>query len=724
MWIKRIAFKNFGPHRNLDLGFQRGLVGLFGLNGKGKSHVVDGIYACLTNDFGRFAGVKLDCIRDTSDPTEESSLTVWGEHNDVEFEVFRRLRKAEADKRKKGLRSDNELVVGGKTFTKDPEIRAELEQRLGVNFKLIGTHVFVAQREMFRFISDTAGERAGTFQTLCGTEKAQRIVTAIESLLDSDRDLLVEVEDNSDEINTRISRREVDLESALAELADAKGKLVAKKRRVDSKTIIEKHKTWRRAVDAISKLNPTIKERRKTHELTNRTAAEKEQLLQDVELAVAEMKPVAEEAKATLKRLETYTQMKAEVDRLTKQVAECKAAVSAFGKRPSLHPENINREKLVEERGSLRAKYQENMAILNTFEVEGVVKCPTCGTSVKELDKHLKQLRDDQPNLKDKGLQLKGLIELIDACRTARNDYDVKKDRAEQELKRKEAVLAAAKLGDPPSGVDKKRLQETVETFAGLEEKRDDARKPAQDAVSSRDIAATRLDADVQRRKDLRAERDANIVDAEELKKAKKRLKRHHAARVLVAAVEQKVSGYMQAQAQDRDELDKLKARLARNKKAHQFAAKLKEIAGVMHRQALPQMVAQSNLQDMEGDINKILDMFGNPFWIETAEDLTFTVHFPGEPARSAQRLSVGQKGVLAMAFRPAVCALFDAEIGMMSLDEPTADMDERNRGYMATALAQYAAQVRGRRQVIVITHAQELKPAFDQVINLEDYTQ
>jgi DNA repair exonuclease SbcCD ATPase subunit len=76
---------------------------------------------------------------------------------------------------------------------------------------------------------------------------------------------------------------------------------------------------------------------------------------------------------------------------------------------------------------------------------------------------------------------------------------------------------------------------------------------------------------------------------------------------------------------------------------------------------------------------------------------------------------------VFAVAFRYSVGSLFDADIGMMYLDEPTAWMDEDNVAYFAEALKRLAVEVRGKRQLVVITHHERLLPAFDQVIRVGD---
>ncbi len=56
MHIKFVTFHNFGPHAHFETAFKRGSIGIFGSNGKGKTHLVNGVYAALTNDFSRFDG--------------------------------------------------------------------------------------------------------------------------------------------------------------------------------------------------------------------------------------------------------------------------------------------------------------------------------------------------------------------------------------------------------------------------------------------------------------------------------------------------------------------------------------------------------------------------------------------------------------------------------------------------------------------------------------------
>ena len=113
------------------------------------------------------------------------------------------------------------------------------------------------------------------------------------------------------------------------------------------------------------------------------------------------------------------------------------------------------------------------------------------------------------------------------------------------------------------------------------------------------------------------------------------------------------------------------------------------------------------------------LDIFGSPFWVEADQNLSFKVHFPASPPRAAGALSGGQKAILAICFRMAINKLFGANVGMMFLDEPTAGLDNENIEYFREALLSLATKVRGKQQVVIITHATELQSTFDQVIEI-----
>ena len=139
----------------------------------------------------------------------------------------------------------------------------------------------------------------------------------------------------------------------------------------------------------------------------------------------------------------------------------------------------------------------------------------------------------------------------------------------------------------------------------------------------------------------------------------------------------------------------------------------------MFHWNNLPKTVSQANLELLVDDINDNLQMFNNPFYVEADQDLTFKVYFPGKSPVKAKQLSGGQKVILAIAFRAALDRVFGHDVGMMFLDEPTAGLDADNVEFFHDALQQLAKKVHGNRQLVVITHVQELGGVFDQLVEI-----
>ena len=207
-------------------------------------------------------------------------------------------------------------------------------------------------------------------------------------------------------------------------------------------------------------------------------------------------------------------------------------------------------------------------------------------------------------------------------------------------------------------------------------------------------------------------------VTKEKFERAKTRMAEHDTARDKAAELRGELRTKETRLTEIKEDLERVKHKAKRLKKLRATLKILERAREVTHRNGLPTRVAQTNLARLEGYVNDELDTFGNPFWVETGEDLQFIVHKPGEPPQAAPWLSTGQKCVLAGAFwMTLVTAWTDG--GMLGLDEPTANLDEENRAFLAESLSRLTSRIRGNRQVIMVSHAEELRSSFDQVIDL-----
>jgi DNA repair exonuclease SbcCD ATPase subunit len=136
-----------------------------------------------------------------------------------------------------------------------------------------------------------------------------------------------------------------------------------------------------------------------------------------------------------------------------------------------------------------------------------------------------------------------------------------------------------------------------------------------------------------------------------------------------------------------------------------------------------PRLVAQRNLKRLETSINELLQIFGVNFFVTVAEadSPTFIAEFYDGRKQTAQRLSIGQKTVLALAFRVAVNAQFAEEIGLLALDEPTASLDAPRIKALAPVLEKLRdlSTTKGL-QCLLVTHATALSHLFESTIELE----
>lgn len=159
--------------------------------------------------------------------------------------------------------------------------------------------------------------------------------------------------------------------------------------------------------------------------------------------------------------------------------------------------------------------------------------------------------------------------------------------------------------------------------------------------------------------------------------------------------------------------------------RAYESAAKavrkLRLLQTVLHNNAAPRDVSYVHLRKLTEVINRTLEPFESPFVVEAQEDLSFLARFSdGVRVQHHQRLSVGQRAVLAICARIALNSRFVGQLGVLALDEPTADLDEHNQEALPVALVKLKELCRARNlQIFFVTHAERLVDLFDQVVEV-----
>ena len=152
----------------------------------------------------------------------------------------------------------------------------------------------------------------------------------------------------------------------------------------------------------------------------------------------------------------------------------------------------------------------------------------------------------------------------------------------------------------------------------------------------------------------------------------------------------------------------------------------LKRVREWFHYREGPRIMSQNVMRDLTACVNSYLDQFNAPFVVEAEEEgFGFRCRFIDgrtmpDPYPDASLLSGGQKVALAIAFRMAIYMCFGGELGLLSLDEPTAYLDDASIEHLGELLQKVGEVARNKGlQILMATHEKAIMPFLDTKIDL-----
>lgn len=710
MYFKRMEIKNVGPFANFEVNMTRGSIGIFGRNGVGKSTLTNLMYALVTGDFGRFDGIRTDMIRGNAEPKATAYVSGVISHNGADIEITRNLRVSKT-------RPNTLVKHGNETIADAGKGQATIDTLLGVSKKLLDTYVFKQQHEVYDFLTSTAAERARAYQVLCRTESCEELWNMLGSFLTRDREVITEIDDDSDTLLQASAVLKQEREDLLKQREELSQSVLDAKTFQSCTEMIEQAEV---AGDLAAQIKASVLQCK-----TYRADVEKMQAALDATIAdhncvAASLDNDRNEAKrdeATLRAIENYTKIATRRTELVAALKQTQEKLSTL-KEPRPLKESASLAELLAEHTDLNRRVTAAKATLKVFEDTGRTNCPTCGTDVSELTPHLDACRDLYTSAGTLSRKLQERIAALESHAVAIEQYQKAKATTQTRIATYNAELAGLAQGNPVVG-DIKAIRARLDLFEAEEAKFKAEATAIIEKQNQISAKTGKLEAERQRLIKLRERANKVKFNPDSLEKVKELLASHGVAVLQIAQLDGQLKGLNREIKDKADTLARLRARLDRSTKVRDMARIITKARDVLHRDRLPQRVARINLARMEGDINKNLEQFDDPFWVEAAEDLSFIVHKPNEQPHAASRLSTGQRVILALAFWPAVISLWGKELGMLVLDEPTANLDTDNRKLLGHAITAMTAKVRGERQLIMVTHDHDLRSAFDQVIDL-----
>jgi len=712
MRIEQVELKNIGPHRQLSVELGRGLIGLTGSNGAGKSTLVNAIYAALTNDFSRFSNVKSDIITNGSGK-ESSYIRLTGEHRNQSFELTRWLRP-----------NKTEFTIGGVSYAKANEVNEAVAAELNISKLVIDKYVFVDQWEMFGFLNQTGSERAKTFQYLCGTESATLIHKVCNDYVTKKKN--TEIIDNSLELETECTELEETVAGYQAELQECKVDILADDKVEDYKEIIRRQvqveansETLVETIAAIDRHEVNLESFKSTYDECLEKYNKLEGWLSKRGLRIAAATALISNYERWKKLKTAQTQGQKQLDLLNNEASRLAEAAATYAPKDKKRYVPLSkRQNAIESLGILREELKQAEQVIVSKDQQ----CSTCGQPVEAdyVERLLVFCKESAPAL----AKLKANLSYSEEHDRLLKVYNERLDDLEVRMQKATERKASCDEQLAEFGLDFQE-ESGYEDAVKLLESRDKAVRQQLNALNRKNEVGEKIARLEGLIKGLTSSRNrlqeaqAASPDPEEHATALRLLDAH----VMAKASYREISG-AQSEAtrnlqRNKALLSNLRERQSKHAEAQKLLSVIEEVAEIFHWNNLPKSVSQANLELLVEDINANLELFNNPFYIDADEDLTFQVYLPGKLPVKAKQLSGGQKVILAIAFRAALDRVFGHDVGMMFLDEPTSGLDADNVNYFHDALQQLASKVGNDRQLVVITHVQELNGVFDQVIEI-----
>lgn len=707
MQLLKLEVRNWVHHRQRSCEFTRGLVAILGENGSGKSSLFGAIRWLLTGENPNY-GVKADNVSQYAQPGEPSFASLEFEHNGHFAVVTRHLL---PDK------EPSVLVVDGKeTARGDRAVTAGIEKLLGVDAKFISRFIIVAQTEIFSFIDDNQTDTDKFFQRLFNTAKADKCQDALgKSLL---KITVPEILKSSGQL-----RRECqDVEGQIAALDSTMAPLptldMFMRLQAQDQEILQAWAERERAAAALQQIEPTLLLHQRQINDAQALCLQYEKDVEAFTAALAGKDDAHRAAKIALGHWANYKNILSVRARLQAQRDEINAERAANPEPPM--PRGLSAEQWRVDIEATQRHIKEAARFVAMFTTDGVAECPTCHTPSSQLAAQVSAQQLEIARLEASLADLQQAEVAQRLAETTRARWEVVNERLtarEQQLTTAEYELTAVKPPEAPED----ELQQAVadyEDFAAAQNELQPLLQAARDDVARhrgtlaaqqehkahlveqiRISSVTAADADLARRRiELLQEQCATRQQLEQKRT------------VLAAELAQLQREFVAAQQQER------------------AAIRLRSWSAVAERarEALknaPRLVAQRNLQRLETAINELLQIFGVNFLVRVGDDgaPTFIAEFYDGRRQVAQRLSIGQKTVLALAFRVAVNAQFAEEIGLLALDEPTASLDAPRIRALAPVLEKLRdlSTAKGL-QCLLVTHATTLSHLFESTIELE----
>jgi DNA repair exonuclease SbcCD ATPase subunit len=728
--LKEAEFQNFRQHEHLVVPIKGHLIGIVGPNGRGKSNLIAGLQYALTGDVPGV--VKENLLRWG---TESGFVKLRFEHDGNDVLVCRGVGTADTWMR----------LNGGKPLKGIVKVNEALLDLAGLD-KDVGRMMFVAQKMLDQVLFDLPSKREQAFQRLCGMGDATKINRDVGNFLSV---RMAEVP-NYDEQIAEANRQQVEFAQQLSSLDVQLQQVGASNPAVSVEQLQAHVGECDVGIPMLMRLYDNVTSQQTLQQKRVVTEQQIAALLKDG--ADTSLDAIDDE----VRKLDDLIQKAATYQQAAKDYQTAADEQSHLGD-PPYRPEDVAELKAAYEQLSQAyhetsgrvALYKQLQIALSGTAVQ-LTECPVCGSTIHDaafVRDHLAGLikQAEQEAAANNPHLAKGLFE---DARGKLVVYDTRKSRVAGQVQNALTVLQRTQAieGDVAALIAQKQQERS-----GIRAIRQD--------IAQKQMQLTALQGTLNALQQQMTQNEANwngwsasvlqflqgrnitgvtlndpaqittIVKGLELERsqAKTALNVWQQYQINKANLEGQIKQVQGNQLRMAQTLKDLEYKRSQQGAFRGVVDTLTRVRDFFHYTNGPHRLSVSILNEMNRDVNMFLQKLNAPYSV-TAHDtgLTYLCQFqdgrpmPQNGYMEATELSGGEKVLLAVSFRLASYMMFASKMGLLSLDEPTAYLDDNNIANFCELLNTLKDLARSLNlQLIMSTHERSTIPFMDSVIDL-----
>lgn len=720
MILKKLTLRNYLQHRDMVVDFDGTLIAVVGRNGSGKSNLFGAIQFAFTGEQGGYNKDQL-----ISWGESDGSVTLAFEHNGVEGEITRNLHN-----------SGCTFTFGSDTYNSAAKAAEGIKVHLDLDKELAKQAVFVQQAAIDDILFTDPRVRELAFQKLMGIGSANKVYDALGKVIAEQAE-----PPNYDEQISQGKARWAEMHGRMQELEGKLSGLTLQRQQLPSATDYKAKIDIRRQALTLVQRYASVETIRQQYTLPYTQACNQlAQAAPVAELSLEKIDKEIAEAKALITTLINYNSTRSEWER-------CGYAVIELGKPPHQQDEI---DALIAENNAVSATLNQMLGqwklhndMLTALTGGGDLKaCPVCGSDITSTQQLSERLRDILKTLEEGGAgartQTQALTTKLSQMTKALTDFNTRYRNAVAAYNTaNERLLRFGNVGDSSDA----KIQELQQQLVLAES----VKANWLAAVTERRMLNEQITRAQKNIESAAAEQASiltawtslgvtgSITDTETAATTQQTILALEKERDTLMQLDTEIAQFTGAHTELKaamESLDKTLAALEYKRASQQTyrdtIGTLGRVRDWFHYKNGPHTLSASVLATMTDEINGFLDQFAAPYTVLPAGDtLGFTVQFhdgrpqPTTPA-SASVLSGGEKIQLALSFRFAAYRMFSAKLGLLSLDEPTVYLDNRNVDRFGDLLLRVKQVAQGMNLMLLIaTHERSVIPVCDTVIDL-----